>query len=61
MKKTYIVPSMELSQGVVAQMIAASITRVEGDSKIQLGTGEVPGNADVKGVSDSDNFWEGEW
>ena len=59
MKKTYIIPTTEISQGVVEEMIAASITNVDGDSGIGLGTGETPNEADVKESGDS--FWDGEW
>lgn len=49
MKKTYISPALELMQAEVQQMLAASITNVGGDSGIELGTGDTPVEADVKG------------
>ena len=48
MKKTYIIPATEISQGIVEEMIAASITEIGGDSGLELGEGEVPDDADVK-------------
>ena len=49
MKKTYIIPAIEVTPVVAEQMIAASITKVDGNSGLELGDGEVPGEADVKG------------
>ena len=49
MKKTYIIPALEVTPCVAEQMIAASITQVGGDSGIGLGDGTVPTEADVKG------------
>jgi hypothetical protein len=49
MKKTYISPAMDVTRVVAEQMIAASITEIGGNSGIQLGTGEVPTESDVKG------------
>ena len=48
MKKTYIIPATEISQGIVEEMIAASITEIGGDSGLELGEGDAPGDADVK-------------
>ena len=59
MKKTYIIPVTEISQGVAEQMIAASITNISGDSDLPIGTDEVPSEADVKESGNS--FWDGEW
>ena len=59
MKKTYIIPVIEISLGVVEQMIASSITHIEGESNLPIGTGEIPTDADVK--ESDDNFWDGEW
>ena len=47
MKKTYIIPALEVTPCVAEQMIAASITNVTGP--IGLGDGTVPAEADVKG------------
>lgn len=49
MKKTYISPAMDVTYMVAEQMIANSITNVGGNSGIGIGTGETPGEADVKG------------
>ena len=59
MKKTYIIPTTEVTFVVAEQMIANSITGVGGDSDIDLGDGEVPGEADVKG--NSYNVWDIDW
>lgn len=59
MKKTYLIPVTEISQGVAEQMIAASITNISGDSDLPIGTDEVPSEADVKESGNS--FWDGEW
>ena len=59
MKKTYLIPVTEISQGVAEQMIAASITNISGDSDLPIGTDEVPSEADVKEAGNS--FWDGEW
>jgi hypothetical protein len=58
-KKTYLIPVTEISQGVAEQMIAASITNISGDSDLPIGTDEVPSEADVKESGNS--FWDGEW
>ena len=57
MKKTYISPAMDVTLVVAGQMIAASITGVEGP--IGLGEGEAPEEADVKG--NSYNVWDDDW
>ena len=59
MKKTYIIPAMDVTLVVAGQMIAASITKVDGDSGIGIGTGETPTDADVKG--NSYNVWDDDW
>ena len=59
MKKTYIIPTTEVTFVVAEQMIANSITAVGGNSGIGLGDGEVPGEADVKG--NSYNVWDVDW
>jgi len=48
MKKSYIIPSIEVSLAEVEQIIAASITGVGGDSGLEINTGEVPDEGDVK-------------
>lgn len=48
MKKTYIIPATEISQGIIEEMIAASITGIGGDSGLELGEGNAPEDADVK-------------
>lgn len=48
MKKTYIIPATEISQGIVEEMIAASITAITGDSELYINTGETPEEGDVK-------------
>lgn len=58
MKKTYIIPVTEISQGVVEQMIAASITTIGGDSGLQKGEDEIPANADTK---ESNGSWNIDW
>ena len=57
MKKTYIIPAIEVTPVVAEQMIAASITKVDGNSGLELGDGEVPGEADVKGNGGLDFEW----
>ena len=59
MKKTYIIPTTEVTFVVADQMIANSITDVGGNSGIGLGDGEVPEEADVKG--NSYNVWDIDW
>ena len=58
MKKIYIIPATKVEGAVIEEMIASSITKVGGDSGLDLGTGEAPDNADTK---ESDGFWEGDW
>ena len=58
MKKTYIIPALDVTFVVAGQMIAASITEVDGDSGIEIGDGDIPGEADVKG---NYNVWDVEW
>lgn len=59
MKKTYIIPTTEVTFVVAEQMIANSITDVGGNSGIGIGEGEVPEEADVKG--NSYNVWDIDW
>ena len=61
MKKTYIIPALDVTFVVAGQMIAASITEVGGDAGITPAepTDPIPGEADVKG--NSYNVWDVEW
>ena len=47
MKKTYIAPLMEVEVLFEDEMLATSITDIAGDSGMELGTGDVPTDADV--------------
>ena len=58
MKKNYIAPELSEQLMMEEQMIAASITTVGGDSGIEIGTGETPEEADVKGNFFGDAVWE---
>lgn len=58
MKKTYIIPSVEVTYVVAEQMIAASITNIGGGSGIELGEGEIPEEADVKGNPFGDSIFD---
>ena len=49
MKKNYIAPSVYVQMIHAENMIAASITKIGGDAGIEIGTGEIPTEADVKG------------
>lgn len=49
MKKTYISPAMDVTYMVATQMLANSILTTGGDSGIDIGKGETPTEADVKG------------
>jgi hypothetical protein len=57
MKKTYIIPATKTESAVVEQMLANSITRISGDSGLELGNGEAPGDADVKEFDDEGWDW----
>lgn len=48
MKKTYIIPATKVSGAVAVQIIAASITTIGGDSGLEINTGEIPDEGDVK-------------
>ena len=48
MKKSYIIPSIEVSFADVEQIIAASITHIGGDSGLGMNTGETPNEGDAK-------------
>ena len=58
MKKTYIIPALHVQRVQAEQMIAASITKVGGDSGIGKGEGEVPPEADTKGNFYGSAIWE---
>ena len=58
MKKTYISPELYMELIQAEQMIAASITKVEGNSGIGMGEGETPTEADTKGNFYGDAVWE---
>ena len=47
-KKTYIIPTIGVSLAEVEQIIAASITGIGGDSGLEINTGEIPDEGDVK-------------
>ena len=52
MKKVYISPAMDVTHMVATQMLAASITSISvngSDDVIEIGDGETPTEADVKG------------
>ena len=48
MKKTYIIPATKASSAMPVQIIAASITTIGGDSGLEINTGEIPDEGDVK-------------
>ncbi|MBO7069497.1 MAG: hypothetical protein J6W52_12635 [Bacteroidaceae bacterium] len=58
MKKTYITPQAQVELALVETMIVASITTVGGDANIEIGEGEVPDEADVKGYNFGENIFE---
>lgn len=45
MKKNYIAPKIEITALRTAEMLAASITKVEGDADLRLGEGKAPDEA----------------
>ena len=49
MKKTYISPVVKVKQIAYELMASASITEIGGNSGLEKGEGEVPGEADAKG------------
>lgn len=60
MKKIYQNPELTVvAVNVKTAILEPSITGVDGDSGIDLGDGEVPGEADVKG--NSYNVWDVDW
>lgn len=58
MKKTYIAPQMEVTQVGMVQMLAASIVSVGGDSDLNIGEGDIPTSADVKGSIFEESPWD---
>ena len=48
MKRTYIIPATEVSSAVAEQIIAASITTIDGDADLKINTGEIPDEGDAK-------------
>ena len=48
MKKTYLTPLTIVEFTQAETMIAASITKIGGNSGIEVGTGDTPEEADVK-------------
>ena len=58
MKKTYIIPATKVESTVVEEMIAYSITNIDGDSGLPIGDGETPDDADVKEFGDD---FLGDW
>ena len=62
MKKTYINPEMVVVPLMAKQTIAVvSVTTLGGDvDDLDLGDGEIPTTADVKGFGNI-NVWDNEW
>ena len=58
MKKSYLQPEVEVLNVNVIQMLANSITNIGGDSDLQPGEGDVPGEADVKTSVFEEDFWQ---
>ena len=58
MKKDYISPEVNITYVEAYNMIAASVTQIEGDADIELGEGEAPGEADAKGYRTTTVEWE---
>ena len=57
-KKSYIIPSIEVSFAEVEQIIAASVMNIDGDSNLGLGDGEIPDEADVRELDDDFLDWD---
>lgn len=55
MKKTYIAPQSANESMYTEMMLASSITAIGGNSEIEIGTGDIPEEADVK----DDSFFGG--
>ena len=58
MKKSYLQPETEVLNVNVIQMLANSITNVGGNSGLELGEGDAPETADVKGSVFEEDFWQ---
>ena len=58
MKKSYLQPETEVLNVNVVEMLAGSITKVDGDSGVGLGEGEAPTTADVKSSVFEEDFWQ---
>lgn len=63
MKKTYIIPAMVVVPFIATQVIAGanSITKIGGDSGLEIGEGEIPDVADVKLYDSNHDIWDDEW
>ena len=61
MKKTYIIPTTEVTFVVAEAILEPSITNIGGDSGLQPGdpSDPIPEEADVKG--NSYNVWDIDW
>ena len=57
-KKSYIIPSIEVSFAEVEQIIAASVMNIDGDTNLGLGNGEIPDEADVRELDDDFLDWD---
>ena len=57
-KKSYIIPSIEVSFAEVEQIIAASVMNIDGDTNLGLGDGEIPDEADVRELDDDFLDWD---
>ena len=51
-------PALEVQFVHAEQMIAASITKIGGDSGLELGGGDAPTDADVKGNPFGDSIFD---
>ena len=58
MKKDYISPEVNITYVEAYNMIAASVTQIEGDSGIEMGEEETPTEADAKGYRTTSVEWE---
>ena len=58
MKKTYIIPAMDVTNIVATQMVATSITSIGGNSDLVFGDGDAPGSADAPANPFGDAIFE---
>ena len=58
MKKDYISPEVNITYVEAYNMIAASVTNVEGDADIHMGEEETPTEADAKAYRTTTVEWE---